>query len=76
LRSHCRPKTASSAPTPRRSGADRGGDHREGDERHGHPLERGLPLPGDARGENDGESLDGFDDAGDEDGEDQGEGIQ
>ncbi len=57
-------------------GADRGGDHGQDDERDGHALERGLPLPGDARGQDDGERLDGFDRARDEDREDQGEGIQ
>ena len=56
--------------------ADRRGDHGERDERDGHALEGGPPLPGDAGREDDGERLDRFDHAGDEDGEDQREGIQ
>ena len=36
-----------------------------------HPLEGGPPLPGQPGGEHDGQGLDRFDRAGDEDGEDQ-----
>src|SRR5262249_30714465 len=56
--------------------ADGGGDHGQHHEGGAHPLEGGLPFPGEAGRQHDGERLDRFDHARDEDGEDKRECVQ